>query len=266
MTDLDKSMAIARDEPAPDTLDDLTISTAIPRARSQDVASRFAHVHTWVFDLDNTLYPADSTLWPQIDRQITLFLMNLFGIDGLSARALQKYYYRQYGTSLHGLMIEHKIGHTEFLAFAHDIDRSDLLPNPRLAQAIARLPGRKLVLTNGSRDHALKTAAQLGLNDLFEDVFDIVAADLVPKPDPVAYDKFFAQHAVDPRRAAMFEDLSRNLIVPHERGMLTTLIVPTSTSLDHREAWEQLGGGDVHVDFVTDDLTQFLVDLMPLGS
>ncbi len=230
---------------------------------SHTARGRFAHVDTWVFDLDNTLYPPDSDLWPQIDARITHYLADLFGLDGLSARALQKYYYRRYGTTLHGLMAEHAVPHGPFLAFVHDIDRSRLPPNPRLAQAVALLPGRKLILTNGSRDHALRTAEQLGLGTAFEDVFDIVAADLTPKPDPATYGRFFDRHGVDPARSAMFEDLARNLVVPHERGMVTTLVVPASAASDHREPWEGVGAAEPHVDFVTDDLASFLETLAP---
>ncbi len=125
--------------------------------------AKFSHIDTWVFDLDNTLYPSDSDLWSKIDKRITLFVMRLFGLDGLSARALQKHYYQRHGTTLRGLIDENLGGHEEFLAFVHDIDRSTLAPNPPLAKEIARLPGRKFIFTNGSRDHALRTAAQLGL-------------------------------------------------------------------------------------------------------
>ncbi len=225
--------------------------------------ARFARVDTWVFDLDNTLYPHDSDLWPQIDARISQYLADLTGLDGLSARALQKFYYRRYGTTLHGLMADHVIDHGAFLEFVHDIDRTSLAPNPDLARAIARLPGRKLVLTNGSRDHALRTAEQLGLGTAFEDVFDIVAADLTPKPDPATYARFFDRHGVDPARSAMVEDLARNLIVPHARGMATVLVIPKRVQPDGREPWEQSGATDAHVDFVTDDLARFLVDLVP---
>jgi putative hydrolase of the HAD superfamily len=227
-----------------------------------DLRDRFAGVDTWVFDLDNTLYPAGSTIWPAIDARITLYLATLLGLDGLSARALQKHYYRRYGTTLKGLMEEHAIRADDFLAFVHDIDRTGLAANPDLGAALAALPGRKLILTNGSREHALRTVEQLGVHTAFEDVFDIVAAELVPKPEIATYDKFLARHAVDPRRAAMFEDLTRNLIVPHARGMRTILVVPQGH--DHREAWEAEGGDDPHVDYVTDDLAGFL-RLLALG-
>ncbi len=232
-----------------------------PAPGIEAVRARFARVDTWVFDLDNTLYPHDSDLWPQIDARISAYLAHLTGLDGLSARALQKFYYLRYGTTLHGLMADHAIDHAEFLRFVHDIDRTSLAPDPRLARAIARLPGRKLVLTNGSRDHALATNERLGLGTAFEDVFDIVAAELIPKPDPATYQRFFDRHAIDPARSAMVEDLARNLLVPHARGMATVLVVPQGA--DGREPWERGGAADPHVDFVTADLARFLLDLVP---
>jgi putative hydrolase of the HAD superfamily len=227
--------------------------------------ARFAHVETWVFDLDNTLYPADSDLWPKIDARITLFLANLFGLDGMSSRALQKFYYQRYGTTLRGLMEEHEISSDEFLAFVHDIDRSSLKPNHSLASAITQLPGRKLILTNGSREHALRTAEKLGIHEMFEDIFDIVAADLVPKPAAATYQRFFDIHGVDPATAAMFEDISHNLVVPHARGMVTTLVVPKLGQHDHREPWEIAGAEAAHVEFVTNDLEGFLEGLIEKG-
>ncbi|WP_026605791.1 pyrimidine 5'-nucleotidase [Methylocapsa acidiphila] len=220
------------------------------------------HIDTWVFDLDNTLYPAGSDLWPKIDARITLFLGHLFGLDGMSARALQKYYYQRYGTTLRGLMQEHDIRAEDFLAFTHDIDRSSLEPNLLLAAALAALPGRKLILTNGSRDHALRTAEALGLHTMFEDIFDIVAADFVPKPEAVTYQRFFDRHEVDPERAIMFEDISRNLVVPHQRGMTTALVVPKPGQKDHREPFEITEDTPPHVDFVTSDLEGFLEEAL----
>jgi putative hydrolase of the HAD superfamily len=214
-----------------------------------------------VFDLDNTLYPAGSDLWPKIDARITLFLAHLFGLDGLSSRALQKYYYRRYGTTLRGLMSEHDISSDEFLAFVHDIDRSSLLPNHTLAGAIAALPGRKLILTNGSREHALRTAEKLGIDRMFEGIFDIVAANLVPKPAAETYQRFFDRHDVDPARSAMFEDIAHNLAVPHARGMATVLVVPKPDATCNREPWEMVGSNAAHVEFVTNDLDAFLTGL-----
>ncbi len=217
---------------------------------------------TWVFDLDNTLYPAGSDVWPKIDQRITLFMAQLFGLDGMSSRALQKYYYERYGTTLRGLMSEHEVTADEFLSFVHDIDRSSLKPDHTLAAAIAALPGRKLILTNGSREHALRTAEQLCIHHLFEDIFDIVAANLLPKPHAETYELFFDQHGVDPKTACMFEDMAHNLVVPHARGMVTTLVVPRPSDKVERELWEIATGGEPYVDFVTDDLTAFLEAIM----
>jgi putative hydrolase of the HAD superfamily len=222
-----------------------------------------SHIDTWVFDLDNTLYPSDSDLWPKIDQRITLFLAHLFGLDGMSSRALQKYYYQRYGTTLRGLMEEHGIGPDDFLDFTHDIDRSSLLPNLALATAITALPGRKLILTNGSREHAFRTAEALGIEAIFEDIFDIAAADFVPKPQAATYERFFERHAVDPVRAVMFEDLARNLIIPHERGMTTVLVVPKPGQMDHRDAFEITSEAvPPHIDYITNDLAVFLMGLV----
>jgi len=225
------------------------------------IANRFAHVDTWVFDLDNTLYPRSSDLWVKIDARITLFMMRLFGLDALSSRALQKHYYLRYGTTLRGLMTEHGIDPHHYLSFVHEVDRSALLPNHSLARAIAALPGRKLILTNASRDHAMKTARQLGLDHVFEDVFDIIASDFVAKPDEAAYDRFFEHCGVDPKHTALFEDIDRNLVIPHRRGMTTVLVLPEPASRDRLEAWEIAAGHEPHVDFVTGDLVEFLEGL-----
>ena len=222
---------------------------------------RFGHVSAWIFDLDNTLYPPDSGLWPAIEERITLFLIEHSGLDGASARALQRYYYRQHGTTLRGLVDEDNVLPADFLDFVHDIDRSGLPPNPGLALEIARLPGRKLIFTNGSRDHALRTIEQLGLDGLFEDAFDIVAAGLVPKPANAAYDAFLSRHGVDPRHAAMFEDIAKNLVVPRARGMTTVLVTARAGQTDHRQPHDRELAEAGLIDFVTDDLVGFLAQV-----
>ncbi len=227
-------------------------------ANATEVAEKFGHVTSWVFDLDNTLYPPDCGLWPAIEDRITLYLIEHSGLDGASARALQRYYYRQHGTTLRGLVDEDQIHPGDFLDFVHDVDRSGLAPNPALALEVARLPGRKLIFTNGSRDHALRTARQLGLEGLFEDAFDIVAAGLAPKPADAAYEAFFRTHGVDPTRAAMFEDIAKNLVVPKARGMTTVLVTAKAGQFDHRQAHDREAVPALEIDFVTDDLTNFL--------
>jgi putative hydrolase of the HAD superfamily len=231
------------------------------RASDASVKDCFAHIDTWVFDLDNTLYPQSADLWPKIDARITLFMMRLFGLDAISLRALQKHYYERYGTTLRGLMTEHDVDAAHYLEFVHDIDRSSLSLNHSLAQAIAALPGRKLILTNGSRHHAVETAKQLGIDHLFEDVFDIIAADFIAKPEAAAYERFFRHLEVVPERAALFEDLPRNLVVPHAHGMTTVLVLPGAGETVEREAWEIASGDEPHVDFVTRDLAGFLEEI-----
>jgi putative hydrolase of the HAD superfamily len=225
-------------------------------------ASRtFSEVDTWVFDLDNTLYPHHVNLWQQVDARIGAYISNFLKVDAVEARRIQKDYYKRYGTSMRGMMTEHGVSADDYLAYVHEIDHSPLEPNPAMGEAIARLPGRKLILTNGSTDHAGKVLARLGFPDHFEAVFDIIAADLEPKPAPQTYRRFLDLHRVDPARSAMFEDLARNLVVPHDLGMTTVLVVPDGTREVIREDWEMEGRDAPHVDHVTDNLTGFLAKL-----
>ena len=174
------------------------------------------------------------------------------------ARKLQKDLYLEYGTTMRGLMELHNIDPDDFLQKAHDIDYSWLAPDPELGEAIKSLPGRKFIFTNGSRSHAEATARQLGILDHFDEIFDVVAADLVPKPAKETYDKFMGLYRVDGPNAVMFEDLARNLTVPKALGMKTVLIVPRNFEPTFSEIWERDGQDGDDVDFVTDDLASFL--------
>jgi putative hydrolase of the HAD superfamily len=227
--------------------------TATPRSPRS-----FHHVETWVFDLDNTLYPHHVNLWEQVDARIRDYIADFLKITHEEAFRLQKDYYKRYGTSMRGLMTEHGMAPDDFLDFVHQVDHSPLEPNPALGVAIEKLSGRKLILTNGTRHHAEAVLARLTLDKHFDDVFDIVAAELEPKPSARIYDRFLAAHNVDPTRAAMFEDLARNLSVPHALGMTTVLVVPENTREVFREDWELEGRDAPHVDHVTDDLAAFL--------
>jgi putative hydrolase of the HAD superfamily len=155
-------------------------------------------------------------------------------------------------------MAEHGMKPEDYLEFVHQIDHSPLTPNAALGDALEKLPGRKLILTNGTRKHADAVMKRLDIDRHFEDVFDIAAADLDPKPLPRVYERFLKRHAVDPAKSAMFEDLARNLEVPHALGMTTVLVVPQHTREIFREGWELEGRGAAHVDHVTDDLAGFL--------
>ena len=221
----------------------------------------FDHVDTWVFDLDNTLYPHHVNLWQQVDKRIGEYVSRWLHISEDEARRLQKDYYQRYGTTMRGMMTLHGVSADDYLAYVHQIDHSPLQPNPAMGAAIAKLPGRKLILTNGSIDHADKVLQRLGLANHFEAVFDIIAAELEPKPAPQTYRKFLRDHGVDPAKSAMFEDLARNLVIPHRLGMTTVLVVPDGSQEVVREDWELEGRDDPHVDYVTDDLTGFLQGL-----
>jgi putative hydrolase of the HAD superfamily len=218
----------------------------------------FANVETWVFDLDNTLYPHHLNLWQQVDERIRNFVSDFLKIPYEEAFRLQKDYYRRYGTTMRGLMTEHGLQPDAFLEMVHEIDHSPLTPNPALGAAIEKLSGRKLIMTNGTRKHAETVLRRLEIHRHFDDVFDIASADLDPKPLPQVYDRFLARHGVDPEKAAMFEDLARNLEVPHALGMTTVLVVPEGTREVFREDWELEGRDALHVDHVTEDLAAFL--------
>jgi putative hydrolase of the HAD superfamily len=218
----------------------------------------FRHVETWVFDLDNTLYPHHLNLWQQVDHRIREYVASFLEITHEEAFRVQKDYYKRYGTTMRGMMTEHGMQPDDFLDFVHQIDHSPLTPNAELGAAIERLPGRKLILTNGTRRHADAVLARLELHRHFEDVFDIMAAELEPKPSPQTYERFLKLHGVEAGKAAMFEDLARNLAVPHALGMTTVLVVPEHTREVFREGWELEGRDAPHVDHVTDDLASFL--------
>ena len=215
-----------------------------------------AQVETWVFDLDNTLYPASCSLFPQIDVRMRHFIAERLGLGLDQAFALQKSYYRQFGTTLRGLMLMHGIEPEAFLAYVHDIDHSVLEAAPRLDAALAGLAGRKLIFTNGSQPHAVAVLERLGIARHFEGIFDIVASRFVPKPQPEGYDALIRRFAFDPRRAAMVEDIHRNLAPAAQLGMTTVWVRQD----DHPDFKVVIQDDDdlSHVDHVIDDLPHWL--------
>lgn len=218
-------------------------------------------INSWIFDLDNTLYPAECNLFAQIDQRMGAYIAKLLDLDLVAARKVQKDYYYRYGTTLNGLMQDKKIDPHDYLDFVHDIDHSAVPELPLLRAELARLEGRKFIFTNGSTRHGERVAEKLGVLDLFDGIFDIAAADFTPKPNGAAYDRFLKRHAVTPGQAVMFEDLHHNLKAPHERGMTTVLV--NSSYNDHpsqkeRQGWTALPD---YVHFETDDLTGFLGDV-----
>jgi putative hydrolase of the HAD superfamily len=224
----------------------------------------FERTQVWIFDLDNTLYPADCNLFAQVDRKMGEFIARFLGVPFVYARHLQKTYYRQFGTTLTGLMQVHRMDPKAFLDYVHDLDLSVVAEHPELAQAIAALPGRKFIFTNGSVAHAERVAGKVGILHLFDGIFDIVAAEYVPKPVPACYDMFLTLHGVEATASAMFEDMPHNLEAPHTLGM-TTVLVRSDYDHDHpvqraMRAWRE---PPPHVHHMTDDLAMFLKSVSP---
>ncbi|MEQ1669362.1 MAG: pyrimidine 5'-nucleotidase [Hyphomicrobium sp.] len=231
---------------------------APPALKGTGDARGFSHIDTWIFDLDNTLYPASCDLFAQVDHRMGAFIAKTLGVPYEHARHLQKAYYRQFGTTLAGLMKVHKLKPEPFLDYVHDIDLSVLPELPDLASAIAGLSGRRLIFTNGSRRHAENVARKIGVLHLFEDICDIAALEFVPKPERDAFDRMVRMHGVEPRQAAMFEDMPHNLQSPHDLGMTTVFV--HSDYIDHPAQlkvrdWRHLPD---HIHHMTHDLTGFI--------
>ncbi len=222
----------------------------------------FDHVDTWVFDLDNTLYPASCRLFDQIDVRMSEFVSRLLNLDPAAARLRQKELFFKHGTTLRGLMVEHGVNPDGFLDYVHDIDHTPVPANPQLDDVLHALPGRKLVFTNGTVAHANKVLARLGVTHHFGDIFDIVHSDFIPKPEMEPYRRFIRQTGIRAETSAMFEDIARNLEAPHALGMTTVLVVAPE-NCDAAKLNRETGGTDQpHVHHVTDDLATFLTGIV----
>jgi putative hydrolase of the HAD superfamily len=220
----------------------------------------FRHVEAWIFDLDNTLYRADSDLFAQIDARMAAYVSHLLSLSAEEASRLQKAYYRDHGTTLNGLIKLHDVDAEAYLEEVHDIDLTVLAPDPVLNAAIARLPGRRFVFTNGCRNYAQRVLDRIGLGAIADDVWDIRTMEFQPKPFACAYDTVVAKARVAPRSAAMFEDLARNLVAAHALGM-------TTVWLDNGSVWSRQGpefpvAGSAHIDYETKDLAGFLQGIL----
>ena len=192
-----------------------------------EVAADLRHVETWLFDLDNTLYPLDSGLGADVSERITGYVQRLTGLPRDEAHALQKRYLDEHGLTLRGLMLNHDVDPDDYHAMFADLSLEALAHDPApLASAIARLPGRRLIFTNADAGHARRVMDHLGLAGLFAEVFHIESAGFIPKPDPQSFERLIAVHAVDPRTTAFFEDRALNLAPAAALGMTTVLVGP----------------------------------------
>ncbi len=184
------------------------------------------HIDTWLFDLDNTLYPVETEFMTLIEGRMTDFMEKVTGLPRDEARAIQKKYYHAHGTTLAGLIAHHDIDPEDFLTEVHDVSLDRLTPDVRMADALMRLPGRRLVFTNGSAAHAERVLERLQIAHAFEDVFHISAADYIPKPSPLTFEKMMARHGVSAVGSAFFEDSEVNLAPAAQLGMTTVLVGP----------------------------------------
>jgi putative hydrolase of the HAD superfamily len=217
------------------------------------------HIRNWIFDLDNTLYPASADLFGLIDARMTGFIQELLGLEWDEARALQKDYFHNHGTTLSGLMAEHGIEPHAFLGYVHDIEMDVLQEDRRLVEAIARLPGRKLIFTNGDESYARRVLARLGLSESFEAIHDIHACAYEPKPQPVAYGRMAQAFGIDPRESLFVEDMARNLKPAKAIGMTTVWVNNGS---------EQGRGEDdrAYVDYEVTELGAWLHEILGDGE
>lgn len=229
---------------------------------------RLKSVRNWVFDLDNTLYPAECDLFAQIDERMVAFIADFLQVDAREARRVQKQYYLEHGTTLNGLMTDHGMKPDEYLRYVHDIDHSVLSPNPELTAAIAALPGRKIVFTNASRGHAEGVLRALDMQDVFDEIIGIEATGFIPKPNRAAYEHLVEACDIDPEQSVFFEDLARNLLPAHEMGFATVLVrsdvywgrEPEALRPGHHDETH------THVHFAVDCLPSFLKSLTQEGN
>ncbi len=190
----------------------------------QQDLQQFLKINTWVFDLDDTLYPRDSGLWAQIDKRISAYVKKQLLVDDDEIIRLRKYYRQTYGGALKGMLVEHHIDADDYLADVHNIDYSALKPNPQLAKDISKLPGKKFIFTNGDAAHAMRVLNKIGLNNCFDGIYDVTYTDFIPKPYQQAYDSFIKHFALEPQATAMFEDNLANLEMCKKLGMTTIFV------------------------------------------
>ena len=210
----------------------------------------------WLFDLDNTLYHHQYDLFSGVSSKMTQFIMERFSLSFDAARARQKDYFQQYGTTLRGLMLHHQVVPEEFLDYVHNIDYTVLPPNPELNTVLQRLDGRKIIFTNGTTKHAHSVIEQLGIAEHFMEFFDIMDADYMPKPEPATYQKLIKKYGIVPSKTIMVEDIAVNLQYPKELGMQTVFI-------ETNEDWAQPDPNVPNfIDYRTDDLTTWLAEVL----
>jgi putative hydrolase of the HAD superfamily len=211
----------------------------------------FQSIKFWLFDLDNTLYSGKTKVFDQIDKKMSKFISEKLNVDIKKAKEIQKNYFYQYDTTLSGLIKNHKINADEFLDFVHDINIDFLKKDLNLAQELEKLDGEKIIFTNGSRKHAINITKKLGVHQYFDDIFDIVDSEFIPKPSMEPYKKLVEKHKIDPNLCVFVEDIARNLKPAYEMGMKTVWI-------ENDEPWAKKLSDSNFINYKTSNLSEFL--------
>jgi len=205
----------------------------------------------WLFDLDNTLYSGNTRVFEQVDKKMSKFISEKLNVDIKEAKKIQKNYFYKYNTTLNGMIKNHKIDANEFLDFVHDIDINFLKKNIQLGNELKQLSGKKIIFTNGSRNHAKNITQKIGIEQYFDDIFDIVDSEFIPKPSIEPYKKLVEKHKIDPNLCVFIEDIARNLKPAYEMGMKTVWI-------ENDEAWAKKFSDSNFVNYKTKNLSEFL--------
>ena len=211
----------------------------------------FESIKYWIFDLDNTLYSGKTKVFEQVDKKMSKYISDKLKVSIAEAKKIQKNYFYQYNTTLNGMIKNHKIDANEFLEFVHDIDIDFLKKDLELGEELKKLDGKKIIFTNGSRKHALNVTRRIGIDQYFNDIFDIVDSEFIPKPAIEPYNKLVKKHKIDPNLCVFIEDIARNLKPAYEMGMKTVWI-------ENEEPWASKFSDSNFVNYKTNDLSEFL--------
>ncbi len=212
------------------------------------------NIKFWLFDLDNTLYSGATKVFDQVDKKMTEFISEKLNIEKDEARKIQKNYFIEYNTTLNGMIKNHKIDAQEFLKFVHDVDLSFLKEDELLKEQIKKIEGKKIIFTNGSREHAKNVTKRLGVESCFDDIFDIENADFIPKPSLITYKKIIEKYKIEPQYSIFIEDIARNLKPAYELGMKTVWII-------NKEPWASEFSDSEFINYKTDNLSNFLKEI-----
>ena len=216
-----------------------------------------ANIKFWLFDLDNTLYDGATKVFDQVDKKMSKFISKKLNVSIDEARKIQKNYFQEYNTTLNGMIKNHKIDADEFLEFVHDVDLSFLNKDKDLEDEIKKLDGKKIIFTNGSRAHALNVTKRIGIDKLFDGIFDIRDCEFIPKPSKEPYKKLVESYKIEPQYCIFFEDIARNLKPAHDLGMKTVWI-------KNNEPWAAKYSNSDFINYKTDNLAKFLKEINEL--